>query len=116
MTALAPAERDRLVKILGLLASDKSGERDAAGLAAMRQLRALGLVWGDVISGAPRPTPVSSNRSWRDVSHACLSKADSLSIWQLGFLTSINAQTSLSPKQAQCLRAIADRVLRGRAA
>ncbi len=44
-------ERDRLVKLLGLLSSVHDGERAAAGLAADKLVRALGITWEDAIVG-----------------------------------------------------------------
>jgi len=59
MTApLTPDQRQKLVKLLGLLSSDHSGERDAAGLAAQRLVTNAGASWSDVINPPALP-------SWR---------------------------------------------------
>ena len=48
---------ERLVKVLNLLSSPYDGERAAAGAAATRILKDLGLSWGEVIR-APAPSIV----------------------------------------------------------
>jgi hypothetical protein len=52
-TTLDAPAADRLAKILGLLGSDHSGERDAAAQAADKLVRGLGLSWADVIRAPP---------------------------------------------------------------
>jgi hypothetical protein len=52
-TTLDAPAADRLAKILGLLGSDHSGERDAAAQAAHKLVRGLGLSWADVIHASP---------------------------------------------------------------
>ena len=47
---LWPADRERLTKLLGLLGSQFSGERDAAVLAATRILDCDGLKWHEILS------------------------------------------------------------------
>jgi hypothetical protein len=60
---LTNPDRERLAKLLGLLGSDHAGERDAAGLAADRLVRAAGLTWSSIVcipqdeSRAPRRGP-----------------------------------------------------------
>jgi hypothetical protein len=49
MPTLDRASAERLIKLLGLLASPFEGERAAAGLKATELLRARKLTWGDVI-------------------------------------------------------------------
>jgi hypothetical protein len=56
--ALAPPERARLAKILGLLGSDYDGERASAGAMAWAFLRERGLTWFDLFS----PSPEKSGR------------------------------------------------------
>lgn len=53
MPALSKADRDRLVKLLGMLGSDHAGERDNAALAIERLRRELGLSSEDILR-APR--------------------------------------------------------------
>jgi hypothetical protein len=47
-------DKEKLAKILGMLASDKDGERAAAGLLASRMLKASGLTWDALLSGGAR--------------------------------------------------------------
>lgn len=49
MSALAPADTVRLVKLLGLLGSDHAGERAAAGLKAHNLVKDRNATWADVI-------------------------------------------------------------------
>jgi len=56
--ALAPPDRDRLAKILGLLGSEYDGERASAGAMAWAFLRERGLTWFDLFS----PSPEKSGR------------------------------------------------------
>ena len=63
--ALAPADRTRLAKFLGLLGSSHPNERDAVGLAAHRFVQAKGLTWARVLEQrraayAPSAAPSSS--------------------------------------------------------
>lgn len=54
---LNPADRDKLIKLLGMLGSDHLGERASAGALAHRLVKASGLSWGDVIS-VPAARPI----------------------------------------------------------
>ncbi len=45
---LARPDRDRLVKLLGMLGSEHAGERDAAALAIERLRRDRGLSWARI--------------------------------------------------------------------
>lgn len=49
---LSKSDRLRLVKLLGLLASDYAGERDAAGLTIELLRRERGLSWAEIF-GVP---------------------------------------------------------------
>ena len=44
--------RERLVKALGMLASDHAGERDNAALVVEQQRKKLGLTWEELIISA----------------------------------------------------------------
>jgi hypothetical protein len=46
---LTNPDRERLAKLLGMLGSDHPGERDAAGLAAHRLVKASGLTWSSIV-------------------------------------------------------------------
>ncbi|MGY4800160.1 hypothetical protein [Teichococcus aerofrigidensis] len=81
MSALTPATRERLVKILGLLGSDIDGERAAAALAAHRLIQKSGTTWEALlatsfVSVAPVPPPPRpSSRKHRGFSESGLRDA-----------------------------------------
>jgi hypothetical protein len=52
---LTPTERDKLLKLLRLLGSDRIGERAAAGFMAHRIIQSAGLDWGNVIAAPAVP-------------------------------------------------------------
>ncbi len=117
MPPLSPAERNRLVAILGRLGSDYDGERAAAGLLAARLLRDRGLCWDDLIlagAGAQRvPGTAQGERSaWppgQDNLVLCLRWLGELSSWEVGFVTDLRRKRrSLTPAQAAKLAQIAD--------
>lgn len=60
MTApLNLTDRDKLIKLLGMLGSDYIGERASAGALAHRLVKSAGLSWSDLISvpaASQRPT------------------------------------------------------------
>jgi hypothetical protein len=104
--ALTPADRERLVKLLGLLGSSFAGERDAAGLAATRFLRERGLEWADVV--LPN---LAAPRGFRTEVEAeietCIRALDRLTQWERQFVVSLRGFRHLSPKQAETVRGIA---------
>ena len=113
-TGLTPAERRRLVGSLNLLASDLPGERDAAGLAAVRLLRRCGLDWETLI-GCPAPPPQqpdlqrSASAIIRDLDLAARHKPY-LDAWQQEFVANLLNRVRarpLSPKQSEKLAQIA---------
>ena len=109
---LTPAERRRLVGALGLLASNLSGERDAAALAATRIVQAKRLCWDDLIGGAvvPPPQPSHSRSSSRPNSDLefCGRHIARLNAWEAGFVISLAQQHRLlTPMQTLKLREIA---------
>lgn len=116
MPPLSPAERNRLVAILGRLGSDFDGERAAAGLLAARLLRDRGLCWDDLIltgGGVQRvPGIAQEERSaWppgQDNLVLCLRWLGELSSWEVGFVTDLRRKRRpLTPAQAK-LAQIAD--------
>ena len=120
--ALSDADRARLVKVLGLLASPHPGERDAAGCAAVRLLQDRKLGWGDVITPpviAPQPAWSSAGQSraswtapsaWRDTARFCQCYPQALTDWETNFLDGLLSRRSLSTKQTAILSAIAAKV------
>ena len=103
---------ERLVKLLGMLASPHAGERAAAGLKATEFLRSLKLTWADVINPKPnqlalpdtRKAPPSGIRADLSLLRANL---DLLTDWERGFVFSLGRFRRLSPKQ----RAVVDKLI-----
>jgi hypothetical protein len=113
---LSAASRTRLAKLLGMLGSDHSGERDSAGLAAHRLVQQAGLTWADVVSPPPGERELPELGTWRQTCRECLQQPGSLRAWELGFLRDLPRFKRLSVKQRYVLREIADRVLQRGAA
>jgi hypothetical protein len=130
ITTIVPErERRRLVSTLGLLASDQDGEVLAAARAACRLLKPYGFTPAEFIAKAlePAPTPKPdymsgfTGGSTRGTVHGhqgdarlCLVMGEELlNDWEKGFLHSLIGQRSLSPKQADKLRAIKTKIERG---
>jgi len=101
---LAPRDRERLVSVLNLLSSDKAGERDAAGLAACRLLRARGLGWSDVVVLPAKSA--DDTVPWRSVVEQCLASPH-CTPWERSFLESLCGFRRLSEKQHAVLSRIA---------
>jgi hypothetical protein len=117
MTApLSPAERTRLVGILGMLGSDHDGERAAAAALASRLVREKGLSWSDLIadgggrqgghagaSGGPGP-----GATWQASLSQCLRHLPALSGWEADFCLSLsNRRKGLTPGQVTKLAQVA---------
>jgi hypothetical protein len=121
---LSPKEKLRLAKLLGMLGSDHSGERDAAGMAAHRLVKVAGLTWDEVVNPPqvgwrrpepepdPEPDPFSwaSYVSWRKTVSRLLDQRDLLTEWEIGFLNSIWQRSRLTERQSACLNDIVERV------
>jgi hypothetical protein len=115
---LSPAERRRLVGVLGLLASDQDGERAAAGLLATRLLRSAGVTWDQVIPersgqlGHSKPAPAD----WRADLVLAQRHVRFLRAWEQNFVSGLATFTAPSRKQKTILHEIADSLrARGRA-
>lgn len=121
--ALTPGDRDRLVKLLGMLSSSYDGEVVNAGRLANSMLKAAGTTWNDVIASPRLPAPARPerecrrpDREWRrpvSISHSvrvCLSWPELLTPWELNYLRSINGKTSLTERQRRTLDNIVDKV------
>lgn len=137
MNGLSAPDRERLLKVLGLLSSDHAGERDAAALAAMRFLHERNITWSDVLAApwsdgtafavfadnlheevrrenARRNADQRRRTGWRETVAHCLEKWGSLKPWELKFLRALLDLPSagrLPPKDRRALSEIADRVL-----
>ncbi len=123
--ALAPAQRDKLARILALLASDQPGEVVAAAHAANRLVKGAGLSWVDVLGSQERrgaatfqpemsrrhdihPSPVPDHVADLQV---CGRRPDLLTPWETAFVTGLAAQRNpVSAKQRRTLTEIAAKV------
>lgn len=107
---MSPAERRRLVGVLGLLASDQDGERAAAGLLATRLLRSAGVTWDEVIPeklrqvGDSTPAPAG----WRADLALAQRHVRFLRAWEQNFVSGLAGFTAPSRKQQAILREIGD--------
>ena len=119
MMTLAPAERAKLARVLGMLGSPHQGERDAAALAADRLVRGRGLDWLDVLGGTPAE-PLVSRPGWTPSPspvpdhmgdlQACGRRLNILTAWERAFVTSLAQQRTVSRRQRDILSAIAAKV------
>lgn len=117
MPKLNAADRAKLAAILARLGSPYDGERAAAGLLADRFVRDRDLSWGDVLAppasaerAAPDPHPEPAPEPWRVEAAELLLHRDALNAWERDFLRQILSFPRLSPKQAEMLARIRDKV------
>jgi hypothetical protein len=111
--ALSPPDRERLAKLLGMLGSKHQGERDAAGLAADRLVRAAGLSWSHVVC-IPQSEPVHEHHAdplnWRMTAARCRQFETLINRWEDEFLAGLPRFPRLSAKQRNTLLAIVSRL------
>ena len=117
MTA-STIDRDRLVKLLGLLGSDFDGEIVAAARQAERLRADAGLTWREIVLPAlspPRPQQRAA-MSFTEAVRFVLDHEDALTAWESDFGRSIQRQNSpLSPKQISILERLVEKVRRAEA-
>lgn len=116
MTALAPSERSKLVKVLAMLGSNHDGERAAAGLLAMRILATADITWGELlgVDAAPRRSsaPEPCRRAETDLA-ACRRHPGLLSAWERSFVAGIiRRRKPMTAKQETKLATIATELQR----
>jgi len=111
MSGAVVIDRDRLVKLLGMLGSAHDGEVAAAGRAADRLVREAGLRWPDIIPAANRDAP--------DIASAisiAIRFENLLTDWESQFVRSLRRQRRpASDKQRAILAEIIDKVKRAEA-
>ena len=116
---LTARDRDRLVRVLRLLASDKDGERATAAWTASRMLRDRGLDWDSLIPRALAPPAASSQHqprqsaalhAWSTKLAFILDRPHYLTQWELHFATDMQYRRKITPKQASVLARIYDRL------
>jgi hypothetical protein len=125
MTAIIAAPvRSKLIGALGLLASDRDGERMAAVSAIQRLIANHGLQWDDLVvqpneplarqppprsqwdTGWPAPPP-----DWRRTVVACRQKTERLNSWEAEFLTSLLRRRRWpTARQLEVLASIAEKL------
>jgi hypothetical protein len=119
---LAAGERERLIRLLGMLGSAYDGEVTNAGRIADRLVRAAGLTWPDLIPPAlesPSPDPLRAvlrdwPERWRDAVQVCLEAEARLADWDRRFIHTIAAyQHRPSPRQIDILQTIFERLSGG---
>jgi hypothetical protein len=83
----SPSDRERLVKLLGMLGSAHDGERAAAGLKAHELIRRHGLTWSDIVLALPEtpPKPIG----WREKVQACKAQCHCLNDKEHAFVRSL---------------------------
>ena len=113
MSALSQSDRSRLAKMLGMLASDHAGERDAAGLAAVRLLKQRGVNWQDALTPQPVERRLPEMGTWRQTVARILESGRFIRAWERSFLTDLPNFQRISVKQRYTLNEIAKRVLGG---
>jgi hypothetical protein len=113
LSPLTPAERTRLVGILGMLGSAHDGERSAAAALASRMVRDRGLTWDVLILGGGRQdggaSPDGPGTGWRTILAFCQRHQAALSHWEAHFTCDLrNRRTMPTPRQVAKLHQIAD--------
>ena len=114
--ALSGTERARLVKVLGLMSSDHDGERAAAAWQATRLVKSRGLSWDDLISDGlslhrvPPKERMASAAQWMEQVRFILSHERLLSQWEKAFAISLYGRARITPKQADVLIGVVDRL------
>ena len=112
MTAvLTPAERDRLSKLLGLIGSDMTGERDAAIQAATRLLDRHGLRWCELVTLPSPPKREPLHSTWRTTCTELAKHSGELRSWEWQFVVDLPRFPRISTKQQYVLNEIAVRML-----
>lgn len=114
MMSMSPADLTKLAGVLGMLGSDHAGERDNAARLANRLVRGKGLEWADLLAPSALPQTVLQpnttqpsyypSHGWQAELHACLSRPDLLSIWEVDFCRTLrDRRLSPTPRQLEKL-------------
>lgn len=112
-------DRERLVRVLGMLGSLHDGEVVAAARQAERIRQEARLTWYDIVlPGLPSPGqvpwPDSRTADADDYLDYLADRMADMTEWEQGFTVSLRARPGrfLTKKQLDCLLAIAERVHR----
>jgi hypothetical protein len=105
---LTPADRVRLVKLLGMIGSSHDNEALNAARLADRLVRDRGARWSDVLDAPVLDGAVLLQdflTNWKAIAHACvLNGAGVLSDWELNFCRSLADFARPTAKQLAVLR------------
>jgi hypothetical protein len=118
MNTLSQSEREKLIRILGMLGSDFDGERASAGLLASRLLKVSNITWADVVCIPQQKKagpPKSGNddplgRDWRQTAIRCQQFSHLINAWETEFLSGLPDFPRLSEKQKSKLISIVSRL------
>ncbi len=110
---------DKLVKVLGLFASDSAGERDAAMVRATVVLQSAGLAWADLVrlaakaSASPQLPPAPQEAPHIITARWALAFRNQLSERERKFLNSVLRLKALTSRQRAWLEVIAEELRQG---
>ena len=110
---------DKLVKVLGLFASDSAGERDAAMVRATVVLQSAGLAWADLVrlaakaSASPQLPPAPPEAPQIITARWALAFRNQLSERERKFLNSVLRLKALTSRQRAWLEVIAEELRQG---
>lgn len=102
---LAPADRQRLARVLALLDSPVEGERHAALAAAARVLASKGIAWRELLDVDDVPDLDEA----RGLLRRLLQRLDALDAWQRRFVLDVSRVARLSPRQRAKVQELAQR-------
>ena len=102
---LATDAAQRLAKLCGMFGSNHAGERASAAAKANKLVRDQGLTWPEIIASSIKP-----RSSIAEQIGFAVANIGALSMWERGFLYSINGQRRLSPKKLAVLHEIVAKI------
>jgi hypothetical protein len=115
-------DRNRLVKLLGMMGSSHDGEALAAARLAERLRAAAGMTWAEIVKSKSSSLRSRSSLDWpKSTAQAiefCIERVALLSTWDRNFLKSIARRSPrhLSEKQLGVLARMVRTVMAGRVA
>lgn len=101
--------RKKFVSVAAQMDANEEGVVIAAALALKRVLADAGLNWRTILPALIPDPEGPSDESWRNTIDQCIQRANVLSDWEVQFLLSLRAFTSITPKQRNRLNIIAQK-------
>lgn len=109
--------KNKLVKLLGMLGSTHDGEVVAAARAAERMLKEAGITWAELFSDSQPVEPVQASYEAthsdyyqdeiiRRMVDECIRYGEKFTKWETNFLHSLKLQKHFTPKQISMLEAL----------